>query len=156
MTVKTDDGSVNVDVDSVYYTLNDMKEKLGRSGVTLTYRHQYARVWIETSKHKVTIKRKLLEMLGLRSFGDQLVLVKGASTGGESRVNFNDGLKFVNIHCNLASKSYIVNHLGKPSDVITSVTVPTDRHYSVHWSATLTLRTGLQLSREHAQNLYSM
>ena len=54
-------------------------------------------------------------MLGLRRFGDQLVLVKGASTSG------------VNIHCNLANKSYNVSHLGKPSDVITSVTVPTDR-----------------------------
>ena len=68
MTVKTDDGSVNVDVDSVYYTLNDMKGKLGRSRVTLTYRHQYARVGIETSKHKVTVKRKLLEMLVLRTW----------------------------------------------------------------------------------------
>jgi hypothetical protein len=127
MTVKTDDGSVIVDVDAGYYTLNDMKEKLGRSEVTLTYLRPNARTWIETSKHKVTIKRKLLEMLGLRRFGDQLVSVKCASTGGESRVDFNDGLKFVNIHCNLASKSYNVSHLGKPSDVITSVTVPTDR-----------------------------
>ena len=66
-------------------------------------------------------------MLGLRRFGDQFVLVKGSSTNSESRVDFNDGLKFVNIHCNLASKSYNVNHLGKPSDVITSVTVTTDR-----------------------------
>jgi hypothetical protein len=113
MTVKTDDGPVEVAVYPGYYTFNDMKEKLERSGVTLTYHHQNARTWIETSKHKVTIKRKLLEMIGLRRFGDQL--------------DFNDGLKFVNIHCNLASKSYNVNHLGKPSDVITSVTVPTDR-----------------------------
>ena len=52
MTVKTDDGSVNVDVDAGYYTLNDMKEKLGRSGVTLTYLHPNARVWIETLKIK--------------------------------------------------------------------------------------------------------
>ena len=105
MTVKTDDASVNVDVDAGYYTLNDMKEKLGRSGVTLTYLRPNARTWIETSKHKVTIKRKLLEMLGLRRFGDQLVLVKGASTSGESRVDFNNGLKFVNIHCNLVSRA---------------------------------------------------
>ena len=127
MTVKTDDGPVEVAVYPGYYTFIDMKEKLGKSGVTLMYHHQNARTWIETSKHKVTIKRKLLEMLGLRRFGDQLVLEKGASTSGESRVDFNDGLKFVNIHCNLTSKSYNVNHLGKPSDVITSVTVPTDR-----------------------------
>jgi hypothetical protein len=32
-----------------------------------------------------------------------------------------------NSNCNLANKSYNVSHLGKPSDVITSVTVPTDR-----------------------------
>ena len=128
MTVKTDDGPVEVAVYPGYYTFNDMKEKLGKSGVTLTYHHQNARTWIETLKHKVTIKRKLLEMLGLRRFGDQLVLVKGASTDGESRVDFNDGLKFVNIHCNLANKSYKLQAtLGKPSDVITSVTVPTDR-----------------------------
>jgi hypothetical protein len=99
MVVKTDDGPTNVDVDAGYYTFNDMKEKLERSGVTLTYHHQNARIWIETTKHKVTIKRKLLEMLGLRRFGDQLVLPKGASAGGE------------------------INHWGKPSDVITSVTV---------------------------------
>ena len=127
MTVKTADGPVEVAVYPGYYTFNDMKEKLEKSGVTLTYHHQNARTWIETSKHKITIKRKLLEMLGLRRFGDQLVLVKGASTSGESRVDFNDGLKFVNIHCNLTNKSYNFNHLGKPSDVITSVTVPTDR-----------------------------
>jgi hypothetical protein len=127
MTMKTDDGPVEVSVYPGYYTFNDMKEKLGKSGVTLTYYHQNAMTRIETLKQKVTIKRKLLEMLGLRRFGDQLVLVKGASTNGESRVDFNDGLKFVNIHCNLVSKSYNVNHLGKPSDVITSVTVPTDR-----------------------------
>ena len=74
ITVKTDDGPVEVAVYPGYYTFNDMKEKLERSGVTLTYHHQNARTWIETSKHKITIKRKLLEMLGLRRFGDQLVL----------------------------------------------------------------------------------
>jgi hypothetical protein len=112
MVVETEDGPVNVDVNAGYYTFNDMKEKLERSGVMLTYFHHTAKIWIETTKHKVTIKRKLLEMLGLRRFGDQLVLVKGASAGGESRVDFHDGLWFINIHCNLASKSYNVNHWG--------------------------------------------
>jgi hypothetical protein len=68
--VETDDGLVDVDVDARYYTISDMREKLERSGVTLTYLHQNARTWTETSKHKVTIKRKLLEMLRLRRFGD--------------------------------------------------------------------------------------
>jgi hypothetical protein len=127
MVVETDDGMVNVAVPPGYYTFSDMKEKLEKSGVVLTYHHEYAGTWIKTIKHKVTIKRKLLEMLGLRRFGDKLVLEKGADTGGGSKVDFNDGLRFVNIHCNLASKSYNINHWGKPSDVITSVTVPTDR-----------------------------
>jgi hypothetical protein len=127
MVVETDDGLVNVAVLPGYYTFNDMKEKLGKSGVVLTYHHEYTRTWIKTTKHKVTIKRKLLEMLGLKRFGDQMVLERGVETIGGSKVDFNDGLRFVNIHCNLASKSYNVNHWGKPSDVITSVTVPTDR-----------------------------
>jgi hypothetical protein len=56
-----------------------------------------------------------------------MILLKGRSLTGDSKVDFNNGLRFVNIHCNLASKSYNVNPWGKPSDVITSVTVPTDR-----------------------------
>ena len=47
MTVKTDDGPVEVAVYPGYYTFNDMKEKLGKSGVTLTYHHQNARTWID-------------------------------------------------------------------------------------------------------------
>jgi hypothetical protein len=79
---------------------------------------------VKTQSHN---QKKTVRDARIEKFGDQLVLVKGASTGGESRVDFNDGLRFINIHCNLASKSYNVNHWGKPSDVITSVTVPTDR-----------------------------
>ena len=56
MTVKTDDGLVNVDVAVGYYTLNDMKEKLGKSGVTLTYLRPNARTWIETSNIKLLSK----------------------------------------------------------------------------------------------------
>jgi hypothetical protein len=133
-----------------------MKEKLGKSGVVLTYLHEYARTWIKTTKHKVTIKRKLLEMLGLKRFGDQMVLEKGVDTIGGSKVDFNDGLRFVNIHCNLASKSYNVNHWGKPSDVITSVTVSTDRSLFGSVADYIDVETGLQLLKERAQNLYSM
>ena len=52
MTVKTDYGPVEVAVYPGYYTFNDMKEKLERSGVTLTYNHQNASTWIETSNTK--------------------------------------------------------------------------------------------------------
>ena len=66
-------------------------------------------------------------MLGLIKFTKPMILLKGRSLTGNSKVDINNGLRFVNIHCNLASKSYNVNPWGKPSDVITSVTVPTDR-----------------------------
>jgi hypothetical protein len=156
MVVETGGGSVDVDVDAGYYTFNDMKEKMERSGVMLTYFHQNARVWIETTKHKVTIKKKLLEMLGLKRFNDQLVLPKGVSVGGESRVDFNDGLIFVNIHCNLTSKSYNADHRGKPSDVMVSVAVPTDRSLlgSVADYIDVESRTSI-VNRERAQNLNS-
>ena len=44
MTVETDDGLVDVAVYPGYYTFNDMKEKLEKSGVTSTYHHQNARL----------------------------------------------------------------------------------------------------------------
>jgi hypothetical protein len=100
---------------------------LERHGVILTYFKETATCQIEATKHDVTLSKKLQEMLGLRKFTKPMILLKGRSLTGISKVDFNNGLRFVNIHCNLASKSYNVNPWGKPSDVITSVTVPTDR-----------------------------
>ena len=97
------------------------------------------------------LSKKLQEMLGLRKFTKPMILLKGRSLTGISKVDFNNGLRFVNIHCNLASKSYNVNPWGKPSDVITSVTVPTDR--SLFGSVVSYI--DVELSREHAQNLSS-
>jgi hypothetical protein len=123
ITTKTDD----VTIDKGYYTFNDIKVKLERSGVILTYFKETATCLIESKNHDVTLSKKLQEMLGLRRFTKPMILLKGRSLTGDSKVDFNNDLRFVNIHCNLASKSYNVNPWGKPSDVITSVTVPTDR-----------------------------
>jgi hypothetical protein len=123
ITTKTDD----VTIDKGYYTFNDIKVKLERSGVILTYFKETATCLIESKNHDVTLSKKLQEMLGLRRFTKPMILLKGRSLTGDSKVDFNNDLRFVNIHCNLASKSYNVNSWGKPSDVITSVTVPTDR-----------------------------
>ena len=123
ITTNTDD----VTIDKGYYTFNDIKVKLERSGVILTYFKETAKCQIETTNYDVTLSKKLQEMLGLRRFTKPMILLKGRSLTGDSKVDFNNDLRFVNIHCNLASKSYNVNPWGKPSDVITSVTVPTDR-----------------------------
>ena len=123
ITTKTDDVTIN----KGYYTFSDIKVKLERSDVILTYFKETATCQIEATKHDVTLSKKLQEMLGLIKFTKPMILLKGRSLTGDSKVDFNNGLRFVNIHCNLASKSYNVNPWGKPSDVITSVTVPTDR-----------------------------
>ena len=123
ITTKTDD----VTIDKGYYTFNDIKVKLERSGVILTYFKETATGLVESKNHDVTLSKKLQEMLGLRRFTKPMILLKGRSLTGDSKVDFNNDLRFVNIHYNLASKSYNVNPWGKPSDVITSVTVPTDR-----------------------------
>ena len=93
----------------------------------LTYFRETAKCQVETTKHDITIEKQLLNMLGFNRFPNPMILLKGRSLTGDSKVDFNYDLRFVNIHCNLASKSYNVNPWGKPSDVITSVTVPTDR-----------------------------
>jgi hypothetical protein len=66
-------------------------------------------------------------MLGFNRFSNPMILLKGRSLVGDSKVSLNNGLRYVNIHFNLANKSFNINPKGRPSDVITSVTVPTDR-----------------------------
>jgi hypothetical protein len=127
VTVKTSDGESDVNIDRGYHTFGDIKTNLERHGVILKYLKETATCQIEATKHDVTLTKKLQEMLGLRKFTKPMILLKGRSLTGNSKVDFNNGLRFVNIHCNLASKSYHVNPWGKPSDVITSITVPTDR-----------------------------
>jgi hypothetical protein len=128
ITVKTSDGESDVNIDRGYHTFSDIKTNLERHGLTLTYFKETAKCQIETTKHDITIEKHLLSMLGFNRFSNPMILLKGRSLTGDSKVDFNNGLRFVNIHCNLASKSYNINHWGKPSNVITSVTVPTDRH----------------------------
>jgi hypothetical protein len=128
ITVKTSDGESDVSIERGYHTIDNIKSVLERHGVTITYFRETAKCQIETTKHNITIEKQLLNMLGFNNrFFNPMILLKGRSLTGDSKVDFNNGLRFVNIHCNLASKSYNVNPWGKPSDVITSVTVPTDR-----------------------------
>ena len=101
ITTKTDD----VTIDKGYYTFNDIKVKLERSGVILTYFKETATCLIESKNHDVTLSKKLQEMLGLRRFTKPMILLKGRSLTGDSKVDFNNDLRFVNIHCNLASKT---------------------------------------------------
>jgi hypothetical protein len=123
----TDDGESDVIIEKGYYTFESIKEVLQRHSVKLTYFKETASCQIEATKHDITIEERLLTMLGFSRFSNPMILLKGRSLTGDSKVDFNNGLRYVNIHCNLASKSYNVNPWGKPSDVITSVTVPTDR-----------------------------
>jgi hypothetical protein len=127
ITVKTSDGESDVNIERGYHTFDNIKAVLERSGVMLAYFRETAKCQVETTKHDITIEKQLLNMLGFNRFPNTMILLKGRSLAGDSKVDFNNGLRFVNIHCNLASKSYNINHWGKPSDVITSVTVPTDR-----------------------------
>jgi hypothetical protein len=136
LTVKTT-GDVNIG--GGYYTFDNITAVLERHGVMLTYFRETAKCQIETTKHDVTLSKTLQEMLGLRRFTKPMILLKGRSLTGGSKVDFNNGLRFKNIHCNLSNKSYNINHWGKPSDVITSVTVPTDRPLPG------SLKAGLQL-----------
>jgi hypothetical protein len=88
MVVEEGGKSTNVDIDAGYHSFSDIKTKLEKSGVIVKYFVETARIWLETTNHKVTIHKKLLELLGLRRFKNQLVLRKGSSVGGDSRIEF--------------------------------------------------------------------
>ena len=125
--VKTNAGDSDVIISKGYYTFDSIKLLLERHNVSLTYFKETATCQIESTKSDITIEERLLTMLGFNRFSNPMILLKGRSLVGDSKVNLNNGLRYVNIHFNLANKSFNINPWGKPSDVITSVTVPTDR-----------------------------
>jgi hypothetical protein len=125
--VKTNAGDSDVIIPKGYYTFDSIKLLLERHSVSLTYFKETATCQIESTKSDITIEERLLTMLGFNRFSNPMILLKGRSLVGDSKVNLNNGLRYVNIHFNLANKSFNINPGGRPSDVITSVTVPTDR-----------------------------
>ena len=125
--VKTDAGDSDVIIPKGYYTFDSIKLLLERHSVSLTYFKETATCQIESTKSDITIEVRLLTMLGFNRFSNPMILLKGRSLVGDSKVNLNNSLRYVNIHFNLANKSFNINPGGRPSDVITSVTVPTDR-----------------------------
>ena len=116
--VKTD---ADVIIPKGYYTFDSIKLLLERHGVSLTYFKETATCQIESTKSDITIEERLLAMLGFNRFSNPMILLKGRSLVGDSKVNLNNGLRYVNIHFNLANKSFNINPGGRPSDV------PTDR-----------------------------
>ena len=125
--VKTNAGDSDVIIPKGYYTFDSIKLLLERHSVSLTYFKETATCQIESAKSDIAIEERLLTMLGFNRFSNPMILLKGRSLVGDSKVNLNNSLRYVNIHFNLANKSFNINPGGRPSDVITSVTVPTDR-----------------------------
>ena len=125
--VKTDAGDSDVIIEKGYYTFDSVKLLLERHGVKLTYFRETATCQLESTKNDITIEERLLTMLGFNRFNNPMILLKGRSLTGDSKVDLNNGLRYVNIYSNLVNKTFNINPLGTPSDVITSVTVPTDR-----------------------------
>ena len=98
ITVKTSDGESDVSIERGYHTFDNIKAVLERHGVTITYFRETAKCQIETTKHDITIEKQLLNMLGFNRFFNPMILLKGRSLTGDSKVDFNNGLRFVNIH----------------------------------------------------------
>ena len=120
-------GGSDIIIEKGYYTFDSVKLLLERHGVKLTYFKETATCQLESTKNDITIEERLLTMLGFNRFNNPMILLKGRSLTGDSKVDLNNGLRYVNIYSNLVNKTFNINPLGRPSDVITSVTVPTDR-----------------------------
>ena len=120
-------GGSDIIIEKGYYTFDSVKLLLERHGVKLTYFKETATCQLESTKNDITIEERLLTMLGFNRFNNPMILLKGRSLTGDSKVDLNNGLRYVNIFSNLVNKTFNINPSGRPSDVITSVTVPTDR-----------------------------
>jgi hypothetical protein len=90
--VKTDAGDSDVIIPKGYYTFDSIKLLLERHSVSLTYFKETATCQIESTKSDITIEERLLTMLGFNRFNNPMILLKGRSLVGDSKVNLNNSL----------------------------------------------------------------
>ena len=84
-------------------------------------KHDFTNTVTVTSENEEIRLKRLATLLGLTN---PTVVPKGNGVIGDKDINLNGGLKFLNIHCDLAKESY---YNGKRSGMISSLEVPVGR-----------------------------
>ena len=113
-----------------YWNFNNLKQKLSDSGVNIVEK-------TPTGKCKVTVDnttnfKNLGLLLGLQK---NIELTPSSTLGSPSpavmispnMVDINYGLRRVDIQCDIIDKFSCINIDGQPSDILTSIPIPTDK-----------------------------
>ena len=108
-----------------YYTFGDLTKLMKPYGIDLQLYDHNNTVYVENKSQQ---ELKLTRLATLLWLDDPTVLPDQGSTFGDKQMDINCGMKFLNIHCDIACESY---YNGHGSGVIASLEVPTPRGLKV-------------------------
>ena len=132
-----------------YWNFNDLKQKSSDSGVSIEEKPPMG-------KCKITVNNTNFEnlglLLGLQKTTELTLSVTLNSTSPAvmippNMVDINHGLRRVNIQCEIIDKFSNINIDGQPSDVLTSIPIPSDKTLKGSLSYYNNINTSVKISR---------
>ena len=133
-----------------YWNFDDLKQKLSVSGVDITSKPSTGKCKISVGN--TTNFENLGLLLGLR---ENTELTPAVSLNSPSpavmvppnMVDINRGLRRVDIQCDIIDKFSNININGQPSDILTSIPIPTDKTLKGSLSYYTDINTSVRISR---------
>ena len=130
ITVNGVSGRTKVTLEHGYWNFNDLKQKLSVSGVNIVEKPPMGKCKITADN--TTNFENLGLLLGLQEKTEltPTVTLKSPSPAvivPPNMVDINRGLKRVDIQCDIIDKFSNININGQPSDIMTSIPIPTDK-----------------------------
>ena len=139
-----------VTLDHGYWNFDNLKQKLSISGVDITEKPPTGKCKITTGA--TTNFENLGLLLGLHKNTE---LTPSVTLGSPSpvvivspnMVDINHGLRRVDIQCDIIDKFSNININGQPSDILTSIPIPTDKTLKGSLSYYNNINTSVRISR---------
>ena len=133
-----------------YWNFNDLKQKLSASGVNIVEKPPTGKCKITTGA--TTNFENLGLLLGLHKNTELSPLVTQNSPSpavmiSPNMVDINHGLRRVDIQCDIIDKFSNININGQPSDILTSIPIPTDKTLKGSLSYYNNINTSVKISR---------
>ena len=106
-----------------YYTFDIIKQ-LFNDGATLEATKYDGKCWIKTdASTTIHITSKLASLLGFND--DNRIFNPNTTTTSDNKVDVNNGLRYIKIHCNVVDDTSNLNEAGKKDDTIISLPIST-------------------------------
>ena len=139
-----------VTLDHGYWNFNDLKQKLSVSGVDITEKPPTGKCKITTSN--TTNFENLGLLLGLQKNTELSPSVTQNSPSpavmiSPNMVDINHELRRVDIQCDIIDKFSNININGQPSNILTSIPIPTDKTLKGSLSYYNNINTSVRISR---------